>query len=79
MSDDAKEGAAVPRVIFLHGLSREEAVSLMRAAKAVLPDPEGLAFSMATPSNLEWRVRDLVEHVAEEHAYMREHGKPKPD
>ena len=76
---DSSSGALAARVIFMNGLTRDEAIALMRAAKAVLPDPESLAFSMATPNNLGWTVADLVEHVAAEHEYMRSHGAPKPD
>ncbi len=66
-------------VILLHGLSQDEALAVMRAAKAALPDPAKLAFAMTTQTSLTWTVAELMEHLAEEHASMMEHGKAKPD
>jgi len=67
------------RLVFLHGFEPSEALAVLRAAKAAVKDPENVAASMSTPTNLEWKVGDLVAHVAEEHAWFREHGSPKPD
>lgn len=66
------------KLVFFHGLSQDEAVSAMRAVKASLPDGQGVAFAMSTPSNLNWRVDELVEHVLEEHRAMTGSGKPSP-
>lgn len=57
-------------LVFLHGMSREEAVTAMRAVKAALPDRD-IAFSMSTPSNVQWKVADLIEEVSAEHRYMQ--------
>lgn len=54
-------------VILMHGLSQEDALAVMRAAKAVLGDPAGTAFAMTTETSLGWTVSDLMEHLAEEH------------
>jgi hypothetical protein len=56
-------------VILMHGLSQEEAVAVMRAVKAALGDPAKAAFAMTTETSLDWKVRDLIEHLAEEHAF----------
>lgn len=58
------------RLVFLHGFSQEEAVKAMRAVKAALNDQSGIAFAMSTPSNIEWPVKELIEHVLEEHREM---------
>jgi hypothetical protein len=58
-------------VILMHGLSQEDALAVMRAAKAALRDPAAVAFAMTTEANLDWKVRDLLEHLAEEHASHR--------
>jgi len=59
-------------VILMHGLSQEEVVAVMRAAKAALGDPGKVAFAMTTETSLEWKLRDVVEHVGEEHAFHRQ-------
>ena len=56
-----------PKIVLLHGFTAEEAVAAMRALKAALPEAKDAAFAMSTPSNLEWKLKDLFEHVGEEH------------
>jgi hypothetical protein len=58
-------------VILMHGLSQEEVVAVMKAAKAALGDPDKAAFAMTTETSLEWKVKDLIEHIGEEHAFHR--------
>jgi hypothetical protein len=63
-----------PKVILLHGFEDDSSV---RGAvpEAALPDPETIAFATTTPSNLRWKVEDLMEHVSEEHeTLMRRKG-----
>jgi hypothetical protein len=59
------------RVVLIHGFSREETVTIMRAVKSAVQDPQGVAFTTSTPSNLEWKLKDLITEVREEHAYMQ--------
>ena len=59
------------RVILIHGFSREETVTIMRAVKSAAQDPQGIAFTTSTPSNLEWKLRDLITEVRGEHEFMR--------
>lgn len=59
------------RVVMIHGFSREETVMIMRAIKSAVQDPAGVAFTTTTPTNLEWKVKELIGEVREEHAYMR--------
>ncbi|MCF7928258.1 MAG: DUF3783 domain-containing protein [Spirochaetales bacterium] len=59
------------RIVFLHGFNQDQAVRIMRAVKQVTDDPAGIAFSMSTPNNIEWTVKDLISEVREEHEYMR--------
>lgn len=66
-------------VIFLHGFSKDQAVAIMRSVKAAVENPREVAFSMSTPTNVEWKVKDLISEVAEEHEYMMTHGRPKPE
>jgi len=59
------------RMVLIHGFSREETIAIMRAAKSVASDPQGIAFTTSTPSNIEWKLRDVIAEVREEHEYMR--------
>ncbi len=74
MSNDTQD----ERVVLIHGFSREETIAIMRAAKSVSADPQGIAFTTSTPSNLDWKLRDLIIEVREEHEYMRKNP-PKPN
>lgn len=67
------------RVIYMHGFSKEEAVKIMRSVKGALETPADIAFSMSTQTNVEWKVKDLITEVAEEHEYMMKNGRPKPE
>ncbi len=69
--EDKKTQDGVLPLVFLHGLDREEAVKAMRAVKAALPERD-IAFSMSTPTNVEWKVSDLIEEVSAEHRYMKQ-------
>ncbi|MFO7848425.1 MAG: DUF3783 domain-containing protein [Spirochaetia bacterium] len=59
------------RMVLIHGFSREETVAIMRAAKTAVQDPQGVAFTTSTPSNLEWKLGDIISEVRQEHEYMR--------
>ncbi len=60
------------KIVILHGFEAEEAVAVMRAVKAALPAARDAAFATSTPHNLEWKLKELVEHVTEEHeAFLR--------
>ncbi len=69
----AMEGKTLPagKLILMHGLDQAQAVAAMRAVKAALGAPDDLAFAMTTESNLDWPVAELVEHVLEEHEFMK--------
>jgi hypothetical protein len=65
------------KILVLHGFTPEEALAAMRALKAALPSASDAAFATTTETNLEWKVKDLVEHVTEEHQRFREMAKPR--
>ncbi|HOX48124.1 MAG TPA: DUF3783 domain-containing protein [Spirochaetales bacterium] len=65
------------KIVILHGFTGDEAVALMRAVKAALPAAKEAAFATSTPTNLDWKLKDLVEHVAEEHRQFREQNARK--
>jgi len=59
------------RMVLLHGFNNQEAVAIMRAVKSVIEDPQGVAFSVTTPTNIQWQVGQLIREVREEHEYMK--------
>jgi len=54
-------------------------MKMMKAVKSTVKDPSGVAFSMTTPTNIEWKIKDLVNEVREEHEYLRANPPGKPD
>jgi hypothetical protein len=65
------------KVIVLHGFSPEEAVAAMRALKSALPQAADAAYAMSTDTNMDWKLKDLIEHVSKEHRLYKETAKPK--
>ena len=59
------------RAVVLHGFSNEEALTIMRAVKALDLAVKPTAFATTTPTSLGWKVSDLIAHLAEEHAMAR--------
>ena len=68
------------QVVLLHGFSSDQALAVMRAAKAAIAetgaDPTAIAFAMSTPTNVDWKVSQLLSEVAEEHEYLKK-NQPK--
>ena len=62
-------------VILMHGFSHEQMIVIMRAAKTAAKelgvDPLSIAFTSSTPTNMEWKLKDLIAEVREEHEYMK--------
>jgi hypothetical protein len=64
------------KFILLHGFSREELSAVMRAARSAVKDPADIAFAVTTEANADWKVRDLVREVTQEHEYMKNNPPP---
>ena len=62
-------------VILMHGFSNEQALAIMRAARKAVAeagaDAAAIAFATTTPTNVGWKVSELLSEVSEEHAYMK--------
>lgn len=58
------------KLVLLHGFTHAEAIAMMRTVKSAAPDPAEIAFAVTTETNLEWRVKDLVNQVREEHELL---------
>ena len=59
------------RMILIHGFTREDTMKILKAVKGSLDDPAGIAFSVTTETNQNWKVSDLIREVRDEHEYMR--------
>lgn len=59
------------KVIFINGFTKDEVIEIMRAVKNTIKKPENIAFCMGTEQNIEWKVKELIEHVMEEHNFMK--------
>jgi hypothetical protein len=66
-----------PKIVVLHGFSPEEAMTLMRTVRSTIPAAEDAAFAMTTPTNLQWKLTELFEHVTEDHRLYLESKKGK--
>lgn len=62
-------------VILMHGFTHEQMIAIMRSAKAAAKevgvDPLSIAFTSSTPTNMEWKLKDLINEVREEHEYLK--------
>jgi hypothetical protein len=43
----------------------------MRSFKAVLPDPQDIIFAVVTQTALTWTFEEYIEHLGNEHEYMK--------
>lgn len=60
------------RLLMIHGFSRDDTLKIMRAVKNIIKEnPQGIAFTMTTPTNADWKVKDLIKEVRTEHEYMQ--------
>lgn len=59
------------KVVFMHGFSQEEMTRIIKGVRSVVEDQGSVAFCMSTKNNLEWKVKDLIADVVEEHEYMK--------
>ena len=66
----ADKGKKMDKLILFHGFNEEEARFLLRLIRNNLENNNDIAFCMSTETNLEWKLKDLVKDVTEEHAYM---------
>jgi len=67
------------RAVIMYGMTKEEALAIMRAVKSVGPSMHEVAFAMSTETNIQWPLGQLVAELSEEHRMMKEyraaHGK----
>ena len=59
------------KVAILHGFTREEIFAVMRAVKRELGPDKDVAFAMTTKHSLQLKLQDVVDDIAQEHAYLK--------
>ncbi|GAB6277837.1 conserved hypothetical protein [uncultured spirochete] len=59
------------RAIVMYGMSKEEALAIMKAVKAISPSMRDTAFAMTTDTNIAWPLGQLIAELGEEHRMMR--------
>jgi len=58
------------RVIIMHNFEKAEISKLLKVIREAFPDKEFI-FASTTPTNLEWRVQDLIGELKKEHEEFR--------
>jgi hypothetical protein len=66
-------------VVFLHGFSDTALFDLVtaikKAAREAGIDPGLIAFASSTPTNMGWKIKDLIREVRQEHEMMNKGNK----
>ncbi len=59
------------QVVFIATTSQEEGLTLMRLFKGCSPKPRKIAFAIITKTARNWTVEGYIDHVLQEHNYMK--------
>lgn len=62
------------RVVIMAVAAKERAITVMRAIKSISADPQDIVFAMVTQTSLQWTLQEYINHVSEEHEYMKTHN-----
>ena len=54
------------RVLIMHNFEKGEVSKLLKVIREAFPDKEFI-FASTTPTNLEWKVQDLIGELKKEH------------
>jgi hypothetical protein len=71
--DHEKSAAEVSRVILMHTEKREQILEIMKSFKSAMANRGDLIFAMITETALSWTFQYYLDHVIEEHEYMKSH------
>lgn len=71
------DNSSTEKVIYLHGFEKDDLFKVIRAIKAAVDYPGEIAFSTSTPTNLDWKIKDMIAEVREDHAFFKEQEKKK--
>ena len=61
------------KVVILHGFTREQIHTVMKAVRNEIEHGETIAFAKTTEHSLKRTLGDLVGDISQEHDYMRKH------
>ncbi len=61
------------RLVFMGTQDREILIRIMQGCKSVLADPGEVIFAMVTETAVGWTFQYYLDHVIEEHEYMKSH------
>ncbi|MBN2652181.1 MAG: DUF3783 domain-containing protein [Spirochaetales bacterium] len=75
LESDISESLVDEKVVLLNGFSREEVFAILKAVKAVVSDPKEVAFATSTPVNLDWKFKDIISDVSQEHKFFMQKNK----
>ncbi|ESP62695.1 hypothetical protein SMITH_476 [Smithella sp. ME-1] len=59
------------RVVIVLTSERERVLQIMRNFKAVLSEPQNIIFAVITQTALTWTFEEYIEHLGNEHEYMK--------
>jgi len=77
--DDAPAPASESfRVVLIHSEERDIVMRLVKSFKSSLPNPGDIAFAMVTETALNWTFAYYLDHLSQEHEYMKTH-RPEDD
>ena len=62
------------RVVIMGVAAQPRAISIMRAVKSISAEPQDIVFAMVTQTSLKWTLQENINHVSEEHEYMKTHN-----
>lgn len=60
------------KMILFHGLSQEEIKLILNFIRTTIDPERTIACSMTVDNVMEWRIQELISHVLEEHAFMKQ-------
>lgn len=70
-------------VVFLHGFSDTLLFDMVKAVKKAARetgiDPDSIAFASSTPVNMEWKIKDLIRELRQEHKMVTQKESEKRD
>ena len=72
-ADDLPADVRPGRAVFIHTGDSSVALKIVKSFKSVLPVPSEVIFAMITKTALNWTFRYYLDHVTEEHEYMKSH------
>lgn len=64
------------KALILHGFSKEQIFTIMRAIRREMGTEVDIAFAMTTPHSLTMQLGEIIKDVTEEHAYMKNNPPP---